>query len=204
MRLLLAICLTTILVLPAHAAQSPLATLRTNTNIILNILQDPQYTKVGMKKKQGNKLIIEMNNMFDFSSFARGALGHNWKRFDEEQKIVFTDIFSHLIINGYLERMSSEALDKIQINYLESHELKPTKSGKKRADVNTTILYNDVISNLDYRMFDQGQGWKVYDIKIAGVSMVANYREQYRQKYNDSPNEIIEEMKTKLSELSQE
>lgn len=46
----------------------------------------------------------------------------------------------------------------------------------------------------------EGAAWRVYDIKIEGVSMAANYREQYRQQISSTPDQIIAQLKEKVSQ----
>jgi len=45
---------------------------------------------------------------------------------------------------------------------------------------------------------NKGADWKIYDVKIEGVSMVANYREQYIQNMSQTPDDIINELKEKV------
>ncbi len=34
---------------------------------------------------------------------------------------------------------------------------------------------------IDYALDKQGDGWKVYDVMVAGVSLVTNYRDSFGQ-----------------------
>ena len=40
--------------------------------------------------------------------------------------------------------------------------------------------------------------WKIYDVKIEGVSLLGNYREQYRERFMDSPEDLIREVREKV------
>jgi phospholipid transport system substrate-binding protein len=49
---------------------------------------------------------------------------------------------------------------------------------------------------LFYPLTNKSGSWKTYDIIIEGVSMVKNYRTQFRQIFaKDSPDKLIEMMK---------
>lgn len=205
MRLLLTICLLlTFTSSPALAdSQTASEALETNIELLFNVVKDPKYVPENMHEIRNTKLIEEMGNILDFTSFARGALGSNWRRFNKKEQEEFTLVFSQLISRSYLQKMSGEDLNKISIEYLDSQDLKATRSGTKRTDVKTTLLYQDVKTNIDYRMFNRDNRWKVYDIKIEGISMIANYREQYRQKYKETPHELIKEIKDKLTKIQE-
>ncbi|CAG37014.1 hypothetical protein DP2285 [Desulfotalea psychrophila LSv54] len=196
--LLLLLCFS---VSDLYAAKDPQDALKGNINIILDILKDPQFDFQGMQKEQDDRLLLEAEHMFDFASFSRGALGHNWRRFSAEERIRFTKLFTKLISHVYLDKFNRKALDTLKIDYVDNHLLKPTRSGKLRADVMTVIHYDEVETLVDYRMFNAGEGWKVYDVKIEGVSMVANYREQYRKMFRDSPEKMINQLEEKLTSL---
>ena len=77
--------------------------------------------------------------------------------------------------------------------------LPPTKSGINRADIATEVKHSGIITPVIYRMLKRKQGqWKIYDLKIEGVSLVANYRAQYRNKFMETPEQIISELKKKV------
>ena len=49
-----------------------------------------------------------------------------------------------------------------------------------RATVRTRIVtLRDTDVPVDYRLVRQGDRWLVYDVRIEGVSLVENYREQF-------------------------
>jgi phospholipid transport system substrate-binding protein len=95
--------------------------------------------------------------------------------------------------------MEGQTLENVTVTYVRTETLPPTKAGTQRADVFTEINQSGTIIPVDYRMLldDRGE-WKVYDVRIEGVSMVANYREQYRQRFGDTPEQMIAELKAKV------
>ena len=46
------------------------------------------------------------------------------------------------------------------------------------------LLGLGVTIGLDYRLFRQGESWKIYDINIAGVWLVETYRTQFAAEIN--------------------
>ena len=53
---------------------------------------------------------------------------------------------------------------------------------------------------LFYRLTDKSGDWKVYDVIIEGVSMVNNYRSQFREiLVKDSPDKLLQILRDKTS-----
>lgn len=179
------------------ASSGPLETLESNVTQVLNILKAPELDNLSEKQKS-TQVLKEISFMFDFTSFSRGALGANWRRFSPEQQKEFTELFTRVVARAYLAKLDNQAIEDFKIIYLQVHDLKPTKSGTKRSDVFTKVIFNDTHTPVDYRMFFKKNAWKIYDVKIEGVSMVANYRKQYRQRFMDSPEKMIKQLQDKL------
>lgn len=180
-----------------HANSGPLVTLKNNVTQVLKVLQNPE-NEISNKDQRESDILKEISFMFDFTSFSRGALGANWRRFSAEQKIEFTHLFTRLVARAYLAKLDNQNIEDFTISYLQAHDLKPTKSGIQRSDVFTKVLFNGKQTPVDYRMFYKNKAWKIYDVKIEGVSMVANYRKQYQQRFMDSPEKMIKQLQDKL------
>jgi phospholipid transport system substrate-binding protein len=70
--------------------------------------------------------------------------------------------------------------------------------------VNTKLLTKSGTEiPIDYRLQLEGQQWRVYDVVIEGVSLVANYRTQFNRIITQSGyDELIKRMKTKQEEIT--
>ncbi|MBI9089175.1 MAG: ABC transporter substrate-binding protein [Desulfobacterium sp.] len=167
--------------------------------VILNAPMDVADDQADARVAERNRrLFVKADQLFDFRSLAMGALGRNWRRFSNDQKTEFANSFSHLIAQSYFARMEGQDFESVSIEYLKTEFLAPTRSGIERADVPTELIHNGVKTPVAYRMLEREDSWKVYDVIIEGVSMVSNYREQYRNSFNDSPEKLIAELKEKL------
>ncbi len=61
------------------------------------------------------------------------------------------------------------------------------------------ILRKNTQVPVDYSMIKINGTWKVYDVKIEGVSLVQNYRNQFANiLLNESPEKLIERIKKKI------
>jgi len=107
----------------------------------------------------------------DFEKMAKLALGKNWRKANTAQKKSFTEAFRQLLIRTYSKSLSEYTGQKI--NYLPFR----LKEGATRATVKTEIDQNSGFPiPIDYTLFLKKDAWKVYDIKIDGLSLVTNYR----------------------------
>ncbi len=170
--------------------------LKTAVEGILSIIQDPHFN--ASSKEQEQALYDKAMGLFDFETFSMLSLGKKYQGFSTEQKKDFTYYFSKLISQTYFDKLAGQELQNITIKYLENIPLKPNKN-IFRTDILTEIVRGETKIPVVYRMIrNKTQEWKLYDVKIEGVSMVANYREQYIQNISQTPDEIIKELKEKV------
>jgi phospholipid transport system substrate-binding protein len=55
---------------------------------------------------------------------------------------------------------------------------------------------------IDYRMQQEGERWRAYDVLIEGVSLVANYRSQFNRLITQSGYpELVKKLKSKQEEV---
>jgi|RhiMethySRZTD1v2_1073278.scaffolds.fasta_scaffold571830_2 phospholipid transport system substrate-binding protein len=112
--------------------------------------------------------------VFDFEHMARIAVARNWRLASAEQQAALVVEFRTLLVRTYSSALSSYRDEAI--------EYKPLRL----APGDTDVLVRSVVRrrgaeplSIDYDMERAPAGWKVYDVKIAGVSMVLTYRETF-------------------------
>lgn len=173
--------------------KSPEKTLMPQIDQMIDMLQKMDPEKRNQLTYKDVDRILE--SIFDFRTFSMLSLGRNWKRFSKKQKIEFTDLFSRLITQLYLDKLKGEDLQQVRVEYDKTDRI---ESASERADVYTFVYHNMTEIPVVYRMILTKNEWKVYDVIIEGVSMAGNYREQYRKKMFASPESIIKEIREKL------
>ncbi|MFH1152564.1 MAG: ABC transporter substrate-binding protein [Pseudomonadota bacterium] len=184
---------------PAFCEETPVSSLKKVVDAVLVTLNDPVYHDVIKRDRQWENLYALIKSIFDFRTLSMGALGSHWRGFSDQQKDEFTDYFSRLIARTYFDKMEGKTIENVTIAYTRTETIPATKSGTERSDVYTEINQSGTIIPVDYRMLKDSEGkWKVYDVKIEGVSLVANYREQYRQRFSDTPDTLIAELRDKV------
>ena len=171
----------------------PLDALKVPVDQVLGILKDPQYQDAARKDVQREKIWETIRQAFDFEIMGKLALARNWKKFNLPQRKEFTGLFAELLERTYV--------DKIQGGYEEENVLylgqKMVSDSKAR--VATKILRNSIDIPIVYSMVKRNDVWKVYDVKIEGVSLIKNYRTQFGHILaKDSPAQLIERLKKKI------
>ncbi|MDH5423619.1 MAG: ABC transporter substrate-binding protein [Gammaproteobacteria bacterium] len=107
----------------------------------------------------------------DFEKMAKLALGKNWRKANKSEQKAFTVAFRQLLVRTYSKSLSEYSGQKLI--YLPF----------RMADGDTEVTVRTEIDQqsgfpipVDYSLFLKGDEWKVYDIKIDGLSLVTNYR----------------------------
>jgi len=115
---------------------------------------------------------------FDFNRISKLILAKNWKKADEAQRTAFTNEFRTLLIRTYATALFQYTGKEKMI--FAPGEIKDRK-GVKSATVNSEVKLSDGpgIPVIYSMILSDDQEWKIYNLKIAGVNMVTNYRKTY-------------------------
>jgi phospholipid transport system substrate-binding protein len=185
--------LVVLLAARAAAAQAitPTETLRGPLDAALAILQDPRYRGGSEKEAQKEKLWELIRKVFDFEGITVLAVGPNWKRFSPEQKKEFVDVLTTKLGNNYLNKIQG-SFNNEKVEYVSEEVLSPAK-----ARVKTKIIREVDSIPVDYSVRTINGAWRIYDVVIEGVSLVANYRSQFNDiLIKDSPDVLIERVRS--------
>ena len=112
--------------------------------------------------------------VFDFQRMTRIALARNWRLANAEQQAALAAQFQTLLVRTY-----SQALLEVRNQPV---DYKPLRAGAADTEVTvrSTVRRPGVEPlTIDYDMADGLAGWQVYDVKIAGISIVLAYRESF-------------------------
>jgi phospholipid transport system substrate-binding protein len=190
--------LALLLLAPTDAlrAAEPQAALQGPMEEALSILRDPQYKDAARKTEQRRLIWEVVYKVFDFEEVSRRALARDWEKLSPEQQEEFSQVFSDVLGNVYLDRIQGAYQDET-IAYLAEvvHESKPL------AVVKTHIVRKSGNIPVDYSLHKTADGWRVYDVKVEGVSLIKNYRTQFQEILSkDSPAQLIVRLREKLAE----
>ena len=187
--ILLAVLL--ILPLPVFAAGAK-ATIEGQISKMLATMQTPEFKGL---QKDGKLTEISkiINDVFDYKELSRRTLGREWKKFKPDQQKEFVSLFEELLQNIYADRILAYTSEKIEFG-------KETELKKGRVEVESYIITKDNKKvPLFYRMTNKSGQWRVYDVVIEGVSMVKNYRGQFREILSKKkPEDLLQTLRKKV------
>ncbi len=180
---------------PAHSSE-PMDAVRGPIDEVINTLKDPQYQGDAQKEVQREKIWKIIRELFDFKKISSLALGNYRKKFNPQELKEFTDYFSRLLEDTYLNKIQAEYRND-KVIYL-SQKIGTGKKADK-ALVKTKITRESVEIPVNYKMWLNNGIWRVYDVKVEGVSLVKNYRNQFQKiLLNNPPAHLIEKVKKKV------
>ncbi|MDX8414080.1 MAG: ABC transporter substrate-binding protein [Mariprofundales bacterium] len=170
---LTAALLLTIAWLPSSFADEliPRQVVATTVQSIIDILQQRE-DKDRLTEDDRQAIRGVLATRFDFVAMTRGSIGRPWRQLDQEKRQAFVAIFTQLMEYTYGNRLSSYHGQVIKYHKAEFK--------KKRARVKSEVIDGDKITPVEYRLRQRKTGWKIYDIKIEGVSMVGTFRKDFR------------------------
>ena len=182
-------------VLPARAedANAPMAVVQNTVNEALAVLRD----KASPLQQRQEKLRQIVAQTFDFTEMAKSALGYHWKTLNPQQQQEFTTVFISFIEDSYLSKLNDYRGQQVQF-------MKATQDGADYAQVNTNIVREgkDPI-HLDFRLMQESGAWKIYDVTVDAISIIANYRNQFNRVMNNQGYDmLIKDLKEKQAALA--
>ncbi len=156
-----------------------LAAEKTPTDNLKPVLDDLSVVLVD-ESLQGNehleerreKIMSLIKRGFDFREMSKRVLGKTWREIDDQERDNFTTLMTKLLENVYIGKLEGYSGESIEF-------VAETVKGQ-RAQVTTLIENSGEKIPVHYIMRSRDDKWLVYDINIEGVSLVRNYREQFK------------------------
>ena len=175
----------------SHAGSTPTDDVRTSVDAMLEILKNEQLNKED-KRAQMSTVI---NERFDFRAMSQRTLATNWKKTTDEEKQQFIALFSQLIENSYVGKIEAYTNEKV--------EYPGEKIKGRKAVVETLIVTSSADVPVNYRVYQKGDQWLVYDVIIEGVSLISNYRSSYQEiMKKEGFDGLLAKMQAKIDELA--
>ena len=112
--------------------------------------------------------------VFDFERMTRLALARNWRAASAEQQAALAAQFKTLLVRTYSQALlqyRDQAIDYKPLRAAAGETEVTVRSAMRRPGVEPLTI--------DYDMADGAAGWLVYDVKVAGVSLVLAYRDSF-------------------------
>jgi phospholipid transport system substrate-binding protein len=124
-------------------------------------------------------------------------MGQGWGKASAEQKKQLTEEFKTLLVRTYASALAAYSEQKFDFRPLRA------KASDTDVTVNVRVLQPGAQPvTLDYSMEKTGSGWKVYDVLVGGVSLVANYRTEFANTVrNSGVDGLIRDLQKKNSSM---
>ncbi|BCG65607.1 MAG: phospholipid transport system substrate-binding protein [Methyloprofundus sp.] len=177
-RFILLSCLFFFANLTTAATESLLAPQKIIDNtsqMLLAKLTDPDFAS----NKKEVRTFVDKNIFPNVDTVRMSALvlGKHWRKASKQQKKQFIAAFKNLLVNTYSSTFTEQFKDWT-IQYL---PLK-LKENAKKALVKTKVQQTGKpTSSIDYSMILHNGQWKIYDIKVEGISLVISNRTSFNQ-----------------------
>jgi len=138
---------------------------------VLAVLKDASLTPEARKER----IVQIAYARFDFPTMSKLVLARYWKRFDAAQRESFQKEFKDFLAHRYGDR-----IDRYE---QESVEIVGERSSKTGDAIVETRIHRPRAESVavDYRLRERGGDWRVIDVKIEGISLVSNYRDQFHE-----------------------
>jgi phospholipid transport system substrate-binding protein len=122
-------------------------------------------------------------------------LAQNWNKFNPEQQKEFTELYTSVLEDAYANKIMAYTDEKIDF----SKEVPLTGN---TVEVQSTVLRKNGDIPIYYRVIMKDGSWRVYDVVIEGVSLVNNYRAQFREILaNKPPESLLETLRKKVGKV---
>ncbi|HEY5293817.1 MAG TPA: ABC transporter substrate-binding protein [Burkholderiales bacterium] len=177
-----ALSLALALVAPASLAQgvAPDALLRAVTVEVIGKIKQDQEFQAADPAKVAALVEATILPLFDFAHMTRLAMARNWHLATPEQQRVLTEEFKALLVRTYSTALAHYRGEVIEFKHLRAAPLDAEVTVKSEVK-----QVGKERMTLDYDMEKTPAGWKIYDVKVAGVRLVTTYRDIFAEKVRD-------------------
>lgn len=160
----------------ALAQEAPDALVKRVTEEVLEIVRQDKDIRNGNTQKAIDLVEQKVLPNFNFVHMTALALGKEWRKATPAQRSKLTNEFHTLLVRTYANAFNSYQNQRVVF--------KPFKMADGEVD---TLVRTEVLQpgskpvQIDYSLEKLDGGWKVYDVVVAGISLVTNYRDQFAQ-----------------------
>jgi phospholipid transport system substrate-binding protein len=158
-----------LLVGASSVAPGPREVVQATMDEVVAILKDPALSK----QVRRDRIVEVAYQRFDFTTMSKLVLAKYWKRFDAAQREAFLKEFKDFLAHRYGDRIDRYDQEKVEI------------TGERSAAGGDAIVAtriqapNGAPVAVDYRLRSHDGVWRVIDVKVEGISLVSNYRDQF-------------------------
>ena len=158
----------------AQPSAAPDVLVKDVTLEVVDLIAKDKDIKAGNRAKLVALIEEKVLPHFNFVSMTSLAVGQNWRKASAEQKKRLADEFKTLLVRTYASALAAYSEQKF--------DFRPLRARPTDTDVTVQVRVLQPGAQpvpIDYSMEKTASGWKVYDVMVGGVSLVANYRTEF-------------------------
>jgi phospholipid transport system substrate-binding protein len=148
-------------------------------DVVAAVKKDPAI-RAGDPRKIADLAETKVVPYFDFKRMTMSAMARNWRSASPDQQEQLTREFKTLLVNTYSRALANYQDDAI--------EFRPARvNGGSGGQPGSEVMVRSEIKQsgqttptvVDYDLAKTGTGWRIFDVKVGGVSLVAAYRDSF-------------------------
>jgi phospholipid transport system substrate-binding protein len=184
------------------SANNPTAVVKTGISDVIAVFENKQ-----MPLKERREKLEELGlRYFDFNDMARSALGYHWRDLTQQQRSEFIPLFANFIQAAYLSKLHESAVRRVREEAMTADVrfTRETFDGPAYAEVDSNVVLHDQKDPLhvNYLMHRVEGRWRIYDVTVDAISVIANYRNQFNRVINnDGYGKLVADLKAKQQQL---
>jgi phospholipid transport system substrate-binding protein len=161
---------------PAALAQelAPDALVKKISDEVIAAIRQDRGIQAGDPRKIHDLVDAKVLPHFNFRRTTQIAMGASWRRATPEQQDELARQFKRLLVRTY-----SGALASYRDQVIEFRPLR-AKPGETEVTVRSLVRQGGTAPvAIDYDLEKRDAGWKVFDVRVDGISLAANYRSAF-------------------------
>ena len=182
---------------PAVSNAAPEVLVKQVTLEVVELIAKDKEIRGGNRAKLVALIEEKVLPHFNFTSMTALAVGQSWRKATGEQKKRLAEEFKTLLVRTYASALAAYSDQKL--------DFRPLRARPTDTDVMVQVRVLQPGAQpvpIDYSMEKTAAGWKVYDVMVGGVSLVANYRTEFANVVRTSGIDgLIRELATKNRSL---
>jgi phospholipid transport system substrate-binding protein len=154
--------------------EAPDVLVKNVTTEVVDLIAKDKDIRSGDRAKLIQLIEAKVLPHFSFQSMTALAMGQSWGKASPEQKKQLTEEFKTLLVRTYASALAAYSEQRF--------DYRPLRARPTDTDVTVQVRVLQPGAQpvpIDYSMEKTARGWKVYDVMIGGVSLVANYRTEF-------------------------
>ncbi len=205
-KILLVFVLTLFIFTGVESAQalSPAEFVEGKIDEVLAILGDTDPVDAIQSDTVQERLIETLEDDFDFEEMTLRTLGPYAREITDEQLDEMIDLFSELLKEVYVDRLTGDLADVDGVYEIRSIEIDEVETRREGTYARVSSVANlswddeDFQARIAYYLIKR-DNWKIYDFEVEGISLIRNYRRQFENiLFRQSIDELLELLRKQI------